>query len=427
MKVLQIHSSDYTGGGGGTVAMDRLHRGLRQAGVESKVLCGRKTTGSAYSVAIPHSRWSRLLEPNLKKLTSQLGLNDLHYLHSFNARRTPAYREAEILHFHGTHGYFNYLAIPGLTRNKPAVFTLHDIWPFTGHCAYSYDCERWKIGCGQCPYPDSHPAIKRDNTRLEWRLKAWVYKHSNLVFVSLSNKLTELARQSPLINRFPIYQIPNGIDTDSYQPFEVQWCRRLLGIPDSMKVLMFVSLHLNDYRKGGDLLLKGLQALPESLKKNTLLLMLGDDGEGIAETVGIKTMNLGYVRNDRLKAVAYAAADLFVFPTRMETFGLVLAESMACGTPMVSFGVGGVIDLVRPGVTGYLAEPENAADFSRGIVQLLEDEAQRARMGQECRAIAVREYSLELQVRRHIELYDRLLSPSVAEASPNLVHQPLHV
>jgi len=172
---------------------------------------------------------------------------------------------------------------------------------------------------------------------------------------------------------------------------------------------MFASMQMDHHNKGGDLLVRALQRLPGSLKTETMLLLLGDGGEVIAETAGIHTLNLGYVSDDRLKAIAYSAADLFVSPTRAESFGLVFLESMACGTPMVSFRVGGVSDPVRPGVTGYLAEPGNAKDLCDGIVQLLEDEPLRRYMSQQCRAIALKEYSLELYIQRHLELYRQLL------------------
>ena len=176
------------------------------------------------------------------------------------------------------------------------------------------------------------------------------------------------------------------------------------------KVIMFVAAQLSEPRKGGDLLLKALQSLPESLKADTLLLTLGvHRSDTFAEAVGIQTLNLGYVDNDRLKAIAYSAADLFVSPTRAEIFGLVFLESMACGTPMVAFRVGGVPDPVRPGITGYLAEPENAKDLSVGIVQFLEDESLRNYMSEQCRAIALKEYSLELHAQRHIALYRQAL------------------
>lgn len=123
---------------------------------------------------------------------------------------------------------------------------------------------------------------------------------------------------------------------------------------------------------------------------------------------GVKTIECGWVGSDALKAALYSAADLYVHPTRADSLPLVLQESLACGTQAVSFNVGGVSDLARPGETGYLAAPENVADLSRGIVEMLEDDASRRRMAGRCRDIAEAEYSLELQVVRHIELYRNL-------------------
>lgn len=406
MKVIQVNYSDYAHGGGGSIAMYRLYQGLKHAGVDCKILSGVKTLESEDSQAIP-----RLpkLEFQLKRITSKLGLNDIHCVSSFTLRKNQFNWDADILNFHVIHsGFFNYLAIPSLTEHRSAVFTLHDMWSFTGHCAYSYDCDRWKIGCGKCPYPDTYPAIHRDNTRLEWKLKNWVYSRSHPTIVTPSRWLTEQAKQS-MLNRFPIHHIPYGIDTETYHPLDPEQCRSQLGIPLSKRVLMFGAQSLTDARKGGDLLMKALSSLPESLKAETVLLILGDGGETISEAVGMQTMNLGYVSSDRLKSIAYSAADLFVFPTRADNLPLVLQESMACGTPMVSFKIGGVPDLVRPGITGYLAQPEDAQDLCNGIVQLLEDRNLRDRMSQQCRAIALAEYPLELQAQRYIELYHQAL------------------
>jgi glycosyltransferase involved in cell wall biosynthesis len=422
MRVLQVHTSDYVGGGGGAIAMYRLHLGLRKAGVDSKILCGTKSIDSPHTFQIPHSPRLRELGSKIRKVTSRLGLNDIHYLNSFGVKQHQAYLNADIVNFHGTHGFFSYLAIPSLTEDKPGVFTLHDVWPFTGHCAVSYDCERWKIGCGRCPYPEAHPAIRRDNTRLEWKLKDWVYSRSNLAIVTLCNQVTKQAKQS-MLNRFAIHQIPNGVDTEVYEPLDPEQCRSLLGIPPDKKVLMVAALRLDQSHKGGNLLLKSLQGLPESLKAETVLLLLGGRGEAIARSVDLQTINLGYVSHDRLKAICYSAASLFIHPTRADNLPLVLQESMACGTPTVAFGVGGVPDLVRPGITGYLAEPEDAQDLCNGIVQLLEDEPLRDYLGQQGRAVVLEEYSLNLQVQRYVQLYNQVLQDWVVQTKNDSVSE----
>jgi glycosyltransferase involved in cell wall biosynthesis len=405
MKVLQINFSDYAGGGGGAIATYRLYLGLKCAGIDCKILSGYKTLQISNSQAISRSR----LEFKLQKITRLLGLNDIHCFSSFNIVEENFYKEADILNFHIIHSsFFSYLAIPKLTATKPAVFTLHDMWSFTGHCAYSYDCDRWKIGCGKCPYPDTYPPIYRDSTRIEWKLKNWVYGQSNLTIVSPSNWLIEQAKAS-MLSRFPIHHIPHGIDTNAYQPLDRHLCKAVLGIPPNKRVLLFGADNLKDKRKGGDLLLNALQQLPQSLKEEILLLTFGNGSEAITAELGISTISLGYISSDRLKSIAYSAADLFIFPTRADIFGLVLQESMACGTPMVSFNVAGVPDLVRPMVTGYLAKPEDAKDFCNGIVTLLEDDQLRQTLSVNCRAIALAEYSLELQTERYIKLYKEIL------------------
>lgn len=406
MKVIHLWQGDSGQyGGGGSVAMYRLHSSLLEAGIDSKILCKHKTTESPQVKVFQRSLSSKIIEKILKQITLRLGLNDIHRLSYFKIKQQKAFLDANILHFHGFHGFINYLALPALIRDKPAVFTMHDMWALTGHCSYSYDCERWKIGCGQCPYPDSHPAIKRDSTRIEWKLKDWTYSQLNLKIICPSKWMAEKAQQSPLINHFPIHHIPLGINTDIFQPLDTQQCRSQLGIPLDKKVLLFAAVNLSNYRKGGDLLIKALHNLPKSLKTETVLLVFGKETEMITDSIDIPVYHLGYLSDDRSKAVAYSAADLFLFPTRADVLGLVSIESQACGTPVVSFKVGGVSEHVRPGITGYLAEPENCQDFCNGIIQLLEDEDLRNQMSQHCRPITVQEYNSKLSAQRQIEMY----------------------
>lgn len=406
MNVLQINSSDYAYGGGGAIAMYRLYLGLKSQGLDCKILGGIKTLESDDSQAIKRSN---RVESLLGKFTSRLGLNDIHCVSSYDLTQHEFYLNADILNFHVIHsGYFNYLALPKLTKSKPAVFTLHDMWSFTGHCAYSYDCNKWQTGCGKCPYPNAYPPVRRDNTRLEWKLKDWVYNNSNITIVSPSRWLTEQAKVS-MLNHLSIHHIPNGIDTIAYQPLDKLLCKQILGIPKHKKTLLFGAESLKDIRKGGDLLVKSLQILPESLKSETIILMLGNGSESIASELGMQVISLGYISNDRLKSLAFSSADLFIFPTRSDNLPLVLQESMACGTPMVSFNIGGVSDLVRHNVTGYLAKPEDTQDFSNGIVNLLEDNQLRQIMSENCRMITITEYSLEIQAKCYIELYRQLV------------------
>jgi glycosyltransferase involved in cell wall biosynthesis len=404
MNVLQISHADIMGGA--AIAGYRLHQGLLLQGIDSRLLVGAVSSTDERVTLMPKRNVS--LENRLFRLGNALGFNGVHSLGSFDIPQMEIYKNADVLNFHNLHsGGFNYLAVSLLTRYKPAVFTLHDMWSFTGHCAYSYDCERWKTGCGKCPYLDVYPATQRDVTRWEWRFKQWTYERSNLTIVAPSRWLAEQAQQS-MLNQFSIHHIPYGIDTDAYQPLDPEQCRLALGIPQGKRVILFGAQSLEDRRKGGDILLKALQNLPDQMKAETVLLTLGHGGQTIEKAVGIQTLNLGYISSDRIKSIAYSAANLVVFPTRADNLPLILQESLTCGTPMVACKVGGVADLVRPGITGYLAEPDNPTDLGNGILQLLEDRKGLAQMSQQCREIALQEYSLEIQAKRYAELYRQI-------------------
>lgn len=406
MNVLHINQSDI--GGGAAIAGYRLHKGLLKQGINSKLLVGSAESDDSM-VSVTPRRYR--MENQLRRLTQPLGFNHLNYIGSFDIPKHPFFQQSDILNFHNLHfSGFSYLSIPRLTKQKPAVFTLHDMWSFTGHCAYSYDCTRWQTGCGSCPYPDTYPQIRRDTTKWVWNLKDWVYSQSNMAVVAPSKWLADQARASMLGKWFPIHHIPYSIDTEAYQPLDCETCRTALGIPSEKNVLLFSAVNLKDSRKGGDLLLQVLQSLPEPIKRNSILLTIGKQNEQLSTNVDIKSIHLGYVNSDRLKAIAYSAADLFIFPTRADNLPLVLQESMACGTPMVSFDVGGVGDLVRHKDTGYLARSEDVSEFRHGIVELLEDADLRFAMKKRCREVALAEYSTGLQEKSYLSIYEKLLS-----------------
>jgi glycosyltransferase involved in cell wall biosynthesis len=410
-----LHINTWGGIGGAFIASDRLHRSLLKANINSVYAYGRALNGSdsdlkGHNVYHALGQRANLAEITITKAFRKVGLNDITRLSTFKLSKKQFFQTASVLNFHNLHSdYFSYLALPALTAAKPSVWTLHDMWGLTGHCAYSYDCSRWQSGCGQCPALAEEPAVQRDATRLEWKLKNWVYHRSRLKIVTLSHWMTKQVRQG-LLKQFDIHHIPNGIDTQLYQPLDPQQCRTILGIPPGKRVLMFGAQSLTNARKGGDLLLEALRELPSSLKAETVLLTLGTGADQQLKTLGMETIPLGYVSSDRLKAMAYSAADLFVFPSRADNLPLVLQESMACGTPMVSFRVGGIPDLVRPGITGLLAEPGDAHNLREKLIQLLEAPNQREEMRKYCREITLQEYSSELQCKRYIALYQQLLA-----------------
>ncbi len=399
-------------GGGAGLAAGRLHRGLRQAGFDSHMLVSSVSSHSdEFTSTLPLARGSiRIGKRILGQVLPRLGLRNLAAVESFGWVRHPMFTATDVVNFHNLHGeFFSYLALPRLTALRPAVLTLHDMWAFTGHCIYSYDCERWNSGCGACPYPDTYPEIRRDATHQEWRLKRRAFQKSRITIIAISRWMERQVRQS-FLQDCSIRLIPNGIDLAIYRPLDRVECRRFLGLPVERNLILFAAADLEDRRKGGDLLLEALRGLSPILKSKTSLVIMGTAAQLADYNLGMEVFPLGYVHDDRLKAQIFSAADVFAFPTRADNLPLVLQESMACGTPLVSFDVGGVSDLVRPGLTGLLAAPEDAANFLRHLETLLSDNALRSSLSHSCRIVAEQEYNVLLQARRYGDVFSGLLN-----------------
>lgn len=406
MNVLMF-SPSYDLAGGAVIAANRLFHGLRAEGVDTKMLVGKSSFENDIVKELPHNLTG---EKILSRFTGSLGLNYVHFYSTFNLPKHDFFKQADILNFHTIHsGYFNYLSLPKLTQLKPAVYTLHDAWSFTGHCAVSFDCQKWKTGCGKCPYPNNYPPIKQDSTKIEWRLKKRAYSKSRITFVTPSKWLASLAKQS-IIGEFDIQTIPYGLNTDIFEPLDANYCRAALGVPKGKKVLLFGAMGLTEKGKGGDLLVKALNKMPVSLKKSVVLLTLGQADEAFKNSIDMPIINLGYVSGDRMKAIALSAADIFIFPTRSDNHPCIVQESLACGTPIVSFNHTGVPELVREDITGYLAEPENADSFLQKIMQLLEEDTIRENMKKNCREIALNEYRLDISAKNYINLFTSILN-----------------
>jgi glycosyltransferase involved in cell wall biosynthesis len=310
--------------------------------------------------------------------------------------------------FHGIHwDTFSYLALPRISRAKPAVLSLHDMWALTGHCHASLDCERWRTGCGRCPYPHVAPAVSRDSTWLDWRLKRWVYRRSRLAVVVPSRWLAGVARES-ILSHFEVHLIPHGINVDDYRPLDRTTCRSMLGLPQDRPVVLFAVEDLANPLKGGDLIVKAVRALPADLKRRIVFLMMGRNGEKMATAIDQPVTCLGYVASDCLKRMVYSAADVFVHPTRADSFGRTVLESLACGTPVASFRVGGIPDMVRNGETGTLAESGDSDGLARGIVELLAP-GTIGSFRDRCRAAVMREFTIDQHIERYTKLYRSLI------------------
>ncbi|MEO5680379.1 MAG: glycosyltransferase [Acidimicrobiales bacterium] len=411
LRVLLLNHAD-VGVGGAAVAGFRLHRSLLAAGVDSTLMVGAKASSEATVTTLAHPR---LVRRPLRKLGHELGLNELDGLGAFGLSRSPLVEAADVVHAHAVHGgWFSYPAMVPLSRRTPTVLTLHDMWPFTGHCSFSFECERWRSGCGSCPHPEVFPAVRRDATAVEWRLKKAVWARSRLVVVSPSRWLADLAEAS-VLGRFEVRVIPYGIDTDDFSCRPREASRAALGIAPDRTALLFTAASLRGAesgdpvdRKGVGLLLAALAAVPPALRATCTLLLMGGRGETMATALraeGYEVVDVGYVVSDPLKSFVYSAADLFVCPTRADNSPLVVLESLACGTPVASFAVGGLGEVIIPGQTGTLAPAEDVAGLTRDLVALLEEPWRLEAMRPACRDLIVTRHPAALAAARHIELY----------------------
>lgn len=405
--MLHVNHADL--GGGAAVAGFRLHNALSAAGIRSSMLVGAK---GSYDDAVTQLRPWRTIRRPVRAALEGLGLNELDGISAYSVRGREDFRASDVVHYHAIHGgYFSYPVMPALTRAKPSAITLHDMWPLTGHCSFSFECQRFTHGCGHCPHPEVFPAIKRDATAIEWRMKDRIWDSSRLTVISPTEWLAGIARRS-MLGRFSVEVIPHGIDTDAYAPVDRAAARRALRLPAQDPVILFASTSLADHRKGADLVLPAMEALPGAVRRGCVVALMGDRGPQLSRSLraaGYMVADFGFVASDHLKAIVYSSADAFVFPTRADNSPLVVLESLACATPVVSFDVGGVGEMVRHQHTGLLASPGDVAGLAGLLGSLVEDRELHDQLAENARDMVMSEFTYKLAAERHRQFYERLL------------------
>lgn len=413
-----LHVNTYDTSGGAAVAMYRLHGELRRLGHQSQLLVGHQTTpGPDIDYISRQARHFRTMSDKVLDrigilLEGKLGVDIWAYRNSWHISQISAFRNADVVNLHNIHGdYFNFRALPEMGRHKPIVWTLHDMWAMTGHCAYVYDCERWRTGCYACPLLKEPgrkivepPPMPIDRTRSIWRAKRDVYQQMQLHIITPSQWLASLVRESILSSAVSVQCIPNGIDLDVFRPMDREIARQVLDLPVDSRIIFFSAHGVMHGRKGFLYFLRALESLQEP--RSIWLLVSGGKVELDEQATRFKVRQLGSLRDEHLQRLAFTAADVFVFPTLADNQPLVLLEALACGTPVISFDVDGIPEIIRHMETGYLARYKDVNDLSQGIQMLLKNDDLRRRMRLRCRKMAEKEYSLELQARRYVALYE---------------------
>ena len=312
----------------------------------------------------------------------------------------------DILHCHNLHGgYFDLRALPSLSHQVPTMLTLHDAWLLSGHCAHSFDCECWKTGCGNCPDLSIYPAIRRDATAYNWHRKAEIYGKSRLYVVTPCRWLMDKVDQSMLKPGIVASKvIPNGVDLKVFHPADRDEARRELGLPPDAKILLFTANGIRkniwkDYRT-----LQSALAQIAEIDAKVLCIALGEAAPP-ERTGDVEIRFVPYLKDSQKVARYYQAADLYLHPTRADTFPTTVLEALACGTPVVASAVGGIPEQVVEGRTGFLVPVGDRHSMAEKIITLLEDEDIRAQMGLQAAADAARRFELERMVEEYLALY----------------------
>jgi glycosyltransferase involved in cell wall biosynthesis len=419
MRIVHINLSDAQGGA--AIAARRLHQALRRAGHDSRMLVWRQYTDDPAIAIFEKRLLPRSLSQVVGRTLDEWGMQALFHPASHGLVNHPWVRQAEVIHLHQAHGgYFDLGVVPRLSRERAMVWTLHDLWAFTGHCAMAAaaHCDRWQQGCGHCPDLQDAPAVRFDGTAAAWRRKERIYRRSRLTIVTPSAWLADKVRQSPLLNRFPVYTVPNGLDTGVFRPVSKALARSALGLPADGKVLMFAAASLADPRKGVGHLRAALTTLPPMLRHDLTLLLVGGKAPAVTEGLtDVRLVEMGRVEHERLMALCYAAADVFVMASWAENLPNSLVESLACGTPAVCFAVGGCPEIVTHMETGYLARPGEATDLGRGLALLLHDDALRQRLAVQASARAQALFAAPAVAARYLEVYARACQAQAVSGS----------
>lgn len=319
-----------------------------------------------------------------------------------NPVRTPLSRfNPQLVHLHWV--AYGMVRIEELKNIRcPVVWTLHDTWAFTGGCHYTGECTRFMQRCGHCPQLGSEQ--DRDLSRLLMWRKAKAYAQLNLTVVTPSTWLADVARQSSLLAGRRVMVIPNGLDTDTFKPFDQAAARQYLGVDQDKPVFLFGAQWIGDQRKGADLLCDALRRIDFPCT----IMSFGNGSLPLEDATHITTHPLGSLSDDMSLALAYSAADVFVCPSREDNLPNTVAESLACGTPCAAFGINGLPDMIEHEVNGWLAKPFDPEHLAQGLRYLAtHPEPQRLRVA--ARAKAEADYSLERMGQRYADLYAELL------------------
>ena len=460
-RILQVSSSDIQGGA--SMVAWNLFRAYRARGNGAILAVGRKYSHDVDVLPFgdyePGGSWSRFwwklyrrLEPQGRRgvavslaratahglarpgklLDTCRGVEDFRFPSTWNLLDLTRQRP-DIVHCHNLHGgYFDLRALSWLSRQVPLVLTVHDAWLLSGHCAHSFDCERWKTGCGECPDLSIPPKIWRDATAHNWRRKRDIYSQSRLYVAAPSQWLMDKVKPSILARALVGTRvIPNGVDQNLFHRGDKPGAREALGLPSDHKILLFVAHGIlrNPFKDFATMKAAIELLAHRPFEQKILFIALGEEPQ--TERIGRAELRfVPYQSDPEVVARYYQAADLYLHVANVETFPNTVIEALASGTPVVATAVGGIPEQVKGlrGVselrageprwnehgsdeaTGFLAPSGDAQRLAQGMEHLLHDEALCSRLGENAARDARERFGLDKQAERYLSWYREILS-----------------
>jgi glycosyltransferase involved in cell wall biosynthesis len=413
MKILLLSTFDTASGS--ALAARRLQKGLQNAGATAQMLVQTKYTndpsiyGSQSKLEDITAKFRRALDALPLKLLYRQRSSEFSIpwlADRVNSR--VAQINPDLINLHWIN--YNFLQIETIAKfNQPVVWTLHDMWAFTGGCHYSQDCDRYIHACGSCP--QLYSSKDQDLSHWIWQRKAKTWQEHNLTIVTPSVWLAKCAGSSSLFEKSRIEVIPNGINTNIYKPIDQQLARSKFGLPQDKQLIFFGAMNAtSSQRKGFHLLQPALQRLFDSDWRNKIeLVVFGSSQSDAQDSLNFKTHYLGKLSDDDSLAQAYSAADVFVAPSVQDNLPNTVMEAISCGTPCIAFSIGGMPDMIEHQGNGYLAQPHNTEELAQGIAWVLEDRERHQKLGDRARKKAEQEFTLEIQAHRYLSLFSELL------------------
>ena len=412
MTIKVLHLSSFDTSGGAARPAYRIHQGLQKAGADSRMLVQFRSGDNQAVIAVENKVTTKVrsfLDSSIWKVNPPPSglLFSPQWIPDAIAPKI-AQINPDIINLNWVCN--NFLQIETLAKlNKPLVWTLQDMWTFTGGCHYSEGCDRYRTACGHCPQLQSNK--DNDLSRWVWQRKANAWKDLNLTIVAPSVWMAKCARSAALFQGLRIEVIPFALDTQQFKPIDSKVARDLLNLPQDKQLVLFGAINAtSDTRKGFHLLQAALKQLSQDGWGDRLeLVVFGSTAPDKPIDLGFKVHYLGRLQDDVSLCIAYAAADVMVAPSIEEAFGQTASESLACGTPVVVFRDTGLADIVDHQRQGYTAHHSDTEDLARGIAWVLEDQERHDSLRCAARKKTLQEYDIELQAERYLNLFNQIL------------------